>query len=85
MSDSTKSPSEFDQTQIIQRVYNKEEKTLAVGSFVAGKLGHKIERTAVSATVDDFEYYDGSTLLYTIRVTYDNSSHDNVDVVERVV
>jgi hypothetical protein len=85
MSDSTKSPSEFDQTQIIQRVYNKEEKTLAVGSFVAGKLGHKIERTAVSATVDDWEYYDGSTLLYTIRVTYDNASHDNVDVVERVV
>ena len=85
MSDSTKVPSEFDQVQIIQRVYNKEEKTLAVGSFVAGKLGHKIERTAVSATVDEFEYYDGSALLYTIRVTYDNSDHDNVDVVERVV
>ncbi len=85
MSDSTKVPSEFDQTQIIQRVYNKEEKTLAVGGFVAGKLGHKIERTAVSATIDDFEYYDGATLLYTIRVTYDNASHDNVDVVERIV
>jgi hypothetical protein len=85
MSDSTKSPSEFDQVQIIQRVYNKEEKTLAVGSFVAGKLGHKIERNVVSATVEDWEYYDGSALLYTIRVTYDNASHDNVDSVERVV
>lgn len=84
MSDSTKIPSEFDQVQIIQRVYNKEEKTLAVGSFVAGKVGHKIEREIVSSTIDDFKYYDGASLLYTIRVTYDNASHDNVDAVERI-
>jgi hypothetical protein len=85
MSDSTKRPSEFDQTQIIQRVYNSEEKTLAVGSFVAGKLGHKIQRNAISSTVEDYEYYDDTTLLYTIRVTYDNAAHDNVNSVERIV
>ena len=63
MSDSTKVPSEFDQTMILQRVYNKEEKTLAVGSFIAGKVGHKVVRSIVSGTIDDFSYYDGSTLL----------------------
>lgn len=83
MSDSTKVPSEFDQVQILQRVYNKEEKTLAVGSFIAGKVGHKVVRSIVSATVDDFSYYDGATLLYTIRITYDNASHDNVNQAER--
>lgn len=83
MSDSSKVPSELDQTQIIQRVYNPAEKTLAVGGFVAGKLGHKVEREIVSSTIDDFHYKDGSTLLYTIRVTYDDASHSNVNSAER--
>lgn len=85
MSETTKRLSEYDQQQILQKVMNKEEGTLAVGSFVAGKLGHKIVRDAVSGTVDEFSYFDNDVLLYTIRVTYDNSSHDNVDEVERVV
>lgn len=85
MSETTKRLSEYDQTQILQKVYNKEEGTLAIGSFVAGKVGHKIERDIISATVDDFSYYDGASLLYTIRVTYNNSSHDEVDSVERTV
>lgn len=81
----TKSFTEYDQSQIFQKAYNKEEGTIAVGSFVAGKLGHKITRTVVSATVDDFSYYDGAVLLYTLRVTYNNSSHDEVNQVERTV
>jgi len=85
MSESTKRLAEYDQQQIIQKVFNKEEGTLAVGTFVAGKVGHKIERAVISATVDDYSYYDGATLLYTIRVTYNNSTHDDVDSVERTV
>ena len=85
MSETTKRLSEYDQQQILQKVMNKEEGTLAVGSFVAGKLGHKIVRAIISGTIDDYSYYDGAVLLYTIRVTYDNSSHDNVNEVERTV
>ena len=85
MSNTTKPMSEFDQSMILQKAYNPTEGTLAVGSFIAGKLGHRIERTPTSATVDEFSYYDGAVLLYTIEVTYDNSSHDNVDSVERIV
>lgn len=85
MSDTRKQMSELDQTQIIQKVFNKEEGTLAVGTFVAGKVGHKITRTIISATVDDYSYFDGSNLLYTIRVTYNNSAHDEVNQVERTV
>ncbi len=85
MSNTTKPFSEYDQTQILQKAYNPTEGTLAVGSFVAGKVGHKITRSIISATVDDFSYYDGATLLYTLRVTYNNASHDEVDQVERTV
>jgi len=84
MSETTKRLSEYDQTQIMQKALNKEEGTIAVGSFVAGKVGHKITITAVSATVDDVKYYDDASLLQTIRVTYDNSLHDNVTQVERI-
>lgn len=85
MPNTDKQFTEYDQTQIFQKAYNKEEGTIAVGSFVAGKVGHKIIRDIVSATVDDFSYYDGSNLLYTLRVTYNNASHDEVDQVERTV
>tara|TARA_R110000868_G_scaffold287815_6_gene548147 strand:+ start:640 stop:897 length:258 start_codon:yes stop_codon:yes gene_type:complete len=85
MSNTTKSFTEYDQAQIFQKAYNKEEGTIAVGSFVAGKVGHKIIRAVQSSTVDDFSYYDGATLLYTLRVTYNNGSHDEVDMVERTV
>lgn len=128
---------------------NDVNKTLAVDGFIVGKVGHKVTRTAVSATIDDFRFLDvvfsktgtttntqptviaidnsnilvgmyvfgtgipdnttvlsvdsqsqitlsqnatasGSTtlkfanLLYTIRIEYNNSSHDEVDDVERV-
>lgn len=84
MSETTKRLSEYDQTQIMQKIYNPDG-TIAVGSFLAGKVGHKVERTAISATIDDYSFYDGATLLYTIRVTYNNSSHDEIDSAERTV
>ena len=85
MADTTKQFSDYDQTQIFQKAYNPKDATLAVNGFLTGKLGHKVVRAIVSVTVDDFSYYDGSTLLYTIRITYDNSSHDNVNQAERIV
>ena len=86
MSNDTNKPlSEYDQSQIIQKVFNPTESTLAVGSFIAGKLGHRIERATISATIDEYTYFDNETLLYTIRVTYSNANHDDVNAVERTV
>lgn len=84
MSETTKRLAEYDQTQIMQKIYNPDG-TIAVGSFLAGKVGHKVERTEISATIDDYSFYDGAVLLYTIRVTYNNSSHDEIDSAERTV
>lgn len=84
MSETTKRLSEYDQTQIMQKIYNPDG-TIAVGSFLAGKVGHKVERDPISATIDDYSFYDGSTLLYTIRITYNNSNHDEINSAERTV
>lgn len=83
MSQTTKSLSERDANQVLQSSYNDVNDTLGVDGFIVGKLGRKIIRTATSATIDDFSFYEGSTLLYTIRITYDTSTHDNINQVER--
>jgi hypothetical protein len=82
-SNTTKVFDDHDEQQIIRKVYNPEEGTLAVGGFVAGKLGHKVIRAISSPTVDTYSFYDNSTLLYVLTVTYDDSSHTNVNQVER--
>lgn len=74
---------EYDQTQIMQKAANPDG-SIAVGSFLAGKIGHRVERDIISPTVDTYSFYDDSTLLYTIQVTYNNSSHDEIDIAERI-
>lgn len=81
----TKPMTEYDETMIFQKAYNPTEGTIAIGSFVAGKLGHKVTCTNISATVDDFTYLDGAVILHVIRVTYDDSSHTNFVSAERTV
>ena len=83
MANTTKLLNEHDQTQIIQKVFNPEEGTLAVGGFVSGKLGHKVVRAISSATVDTYSYFDGAVLLYVLTVTFDDAAHTNVNQVER--
>lgn len=85
MADSTtKSPSNLSQENVLRGAYNEMNATISVDSFIVGKVGHKLTRTVVSPTVDDYSFFDGTTLLYTLRVTYDNVAHDNVDQVERI-
>lgn len=83
MSNTTKSLSERDANQVLQHAHNDVNGTIGVDGFIVGKVGRKITRTAISGTIEDYEFFEGSTSLYKIRVTYDNSSHDNVDQVER--
>ena len=84
MSDTTKPLSERDANQVLQHAHNNVNGTIGVDGFIVGKIGRKIVRTVVSPTVDDYEFFEGSTSLYKIRVTYDGATHDNVDQVERL-
>lgn len=85
MSETSKTPSEFDQQQILQRAYNKENATVAVDGFIVGKVGRKVVRSDITSSSEDYSFYDSTTLLYTIRITYTDSSKSTLSQVERTV
>lgn len=84
MSHLVKPTSDKDGTQVLQSAYNDVDSTLAINGFVASKVGNKIIRSDVSATIERYAFYDGTTLLYTLELTYDNGTHDNLNQVERI-
>lgn len=84
MANTTKQPSKQDFEQIFKNVANDQDKTIAVSGFINAKVGHKVERTAVNATTDDYSYYDDSTLLMTIRIIYATSSKEEINSAERI-
>lgn len=77
--------------QVLQRSYNEQDSSLITSTFVASKIGNNIQRvnTAAedldgSAAGDDFSYYDGDTLLYTLRVLYADVDKETLTSVTRV-
>ena len=82
---SNKEASQQSADNTLRYAFNDADKSLTTSTFVTAKVGHKIMRNVISPTVDDFESYDGSSLLFTIRVTYTNSTHDDIVSVERTV
>lgn len=84
MSVTSKQMTEKDYAQTLRSAFNDADASITMNSFLVGKVGHKVTRTANSATVDDYSFYDGATLLYTLRITYNNSAHDEIDEAERI-
>lgn len=84
MADTTKRLSEYDADQILQKAYNAPDASLTVNSFLAGKVGHAVERTEISPTIEEYSFYDGVTLLYTLRIEYDDADHTNLVRAERI-
>ena len=84
MAESQKLLSVHDHQQNLQFAFNMEEKTFGVDGFLAGKVGHKITRVLHSVTEEDYSYYDGSSLLMTLRITYVDSSLEVMVSAERI-
>ncbi len=80
MSNTTKRFSDFDHQQTLTGSYNDVNATLGVDGFLVGKIGRGFEIEAVSSTIDNLHFYEdlGDTLLYTLQITYNNSTHDSV-------
>jgi hypothetical protein len=70
--------------QILREVYNPNDDSLTVSSFVDSKVGNKIVKSNVSATVETYSYYDGDTLLKVIQITYTSSSKNDISEIERL-
>lgn len=58
MSVSTKRMSEKDFGQILRSAYSDEDKTISTSGFLDGKVGHRMQTTTVSSTIDDTRYFD---------------------------
>lgn len=85
MAITSKPLSDLDSEQTLRGSFNDIDSSFTVAGFVTGKVGRKVTRTVIGATIDDYSYYEGSTLLYTIRVTFSDASHSDVNIVERTV
>ncbi len=83
MSNLVKSNTIIDSDQVLENVYNDSDKTISTSAFITSKLGNKIVRTLASATVETYAFYDGSNLLYTLTVTYTDSTLGTISQVER--
>ncbi len=85
MSDTTgKVKSDLSGENVLRGAYNDVDASITTNGFLVGKVGHKVVRNVVSSTVDDYSFYDGTTLLYTLRITYNNAAHDEVNQAERI-
>lgn len=71
MSDTTKHMSEKDFQQTLKSSFNDSDKSITTSGFVSGKVGHKITRTVVDATNDDYRYLD---IVFTENGTTTNTS-----------
>lgn len=85
MADIDKPLAKIDGQQVLKEIFNNSDHSITVSGFISSKVGNKIERIAVNATTDDYSYYDGTNLLFTLRVIYSSSSKNEVNSVERTV
>ena len=80
---SAKNPAAMGGNNVLAAAYNAVDESLSTSTFVTAVVGRKIEITAISGTVDDIIHSQSGTVLYTLRVTYNNSAHDSVVSIER--
>lgn len=75
----------IDGQQVLKEVFNNGDHSITVAGFISSKVGARITRTAINSTTDDYSYFDGVNLLYTIRIVYSTSSKEEISSVERTV
>ena len=80
----TKPMSSRDEAQVLRLAFNENERSLSVGSFITGKVGHRITLTLVDPTTEDYTYYDNATLIQRLRIIYVDSTKEVLASVERV-
>lgn len=84
MSQSTKLMSDRDQSQTLRRAFNESGDTLGVDGFIVGAVGRKIIKVNVSPSVETISFYqDQTTLMYTLTITYTDSTKADLVSVER--
>jgi len=84
MSVNNKPLTDYDQTLILQKVYNPQDNSLTIGGFVNGRVGNKISVAYPTSTTETYTFYQNtSDVLMALLVTYTDSTKANLSSVER--
>lgn len=83
MGQTTKPRSEYDQTQIIQKVYNPAEGVLATGTFISAQLNNNVQVGYPDDHTETYSFYEVSNLLYVLTVVYTDSTKESLLSVTR--
>lgn len=75
--------SDMSSENVLRSAHNQTDATISISGFVSARIGHKITRADVSATVETYSFFDGSTLLYTLTLTYTDATQTKLASVER--
>ena len=84
MSNLNKPASHLNQTNIMREVYNPNDQSLAVSSFIDSKIGNKILKSNIDSVTEQYSYYDGTVLIKTIEIKYTSSTKEQLLSIERV-
>jgi len=88
MAKTTKKGSKKDGLQTLQMAYNDVDASITTNGFLVGKIGHKVTLTISTTTVADdtetYSFFDGTDLLYQIRLVYTSAAKTQMISAERV-
>lgn len=80
MSQTSKPLSDRDANQALRGAFNDVDKSLTTAGFLTGKVGHKIAfaitTTSVPNDTEEYSYFDGTELLYTITIVYTSDARN---------
>ncbi len=78
----TKPISQEDFENTLRYSYNSQEGSLSVNGFLVGKVGRKVD-VSTTSTTDTFSFSENGNLLYTILLTYTDSTKNQLLSAER--
>jgi hypothetical protein len=84
MSETSKQATNAGMGNVMSSIYNPEDKSITTAGFLVGKVGHKIQYNSVTSSSERYDYYDGANLLYSILITYTDSTKSQLSSAERV-
>lgn len=84
MANTTKKETPYNTGNVLSSAYNPVDKSITTAGFLVGKIGHKVEKTNVNSTTEDYSYYDTGVLLYTLRISYADAGKTEFLSAERI-
>lgn len=84
----TKKASDMSFENVLRAAANKEDGSITVNGFLAGKIGHRVEMTIGTTNVandtEQYDFYDDALLLYSIEVIYTSATRETLMSAERI-